>query len=56
VEFKGEKYGVMEFRKHYSGYLREFSNISQIRLELMKFTEYAPIEERLLRFKKEFCD
>lgn len=56
VEFKGEKYGVMEFRKHYSGYLREFANISQIRLELMKFNEYAPIEERLSRFRNEFCD
>jgi tRNA-dihydrouridine synthase B len=56
VEFKGEKYGVLEFRKHYSGYLREFSNISQIRLELMKFAEYAPIEERLIRFRNEFCN
>lgn len=56
VEFKGEKYGVMEFRKHYTGYLRDYSNISQIRLELMKFTEYRPIEERLLRFRDEFCN
>jgi tRNA-dihydrouridine synthase B len=56
VEFKGEKYGVMEFRKHYSGYLRDYSNISQIRLELMKFTEYQPIEERLLQFRDEFCE
>lgn len=56
VEFKGEKYGVLEFRKYYSGYLREFSNISQIRLELMKFVEYEPIEERLIKFRNEFCE
>jgi tRNA-dihydrouridine synthase B len=56
VEFKGEKYGVLEFRKHYSGYLRDYSNISQIRLELMKFAEYKPIEERLIRFRDEFCE
>lgn len=56
VEFKGEKYGVMEFRKHYSGYLREYSNISQIRLELMKFTEFKPIEERLIAFRETVCD
>ncbi len=56
VEFKGEKYGVMEFRKHYAGYLRDYSNISQIRLELMKFTEYRPIEERLIKFREEFCN
>ncbi len=53
IEFKGEKYGVIEFRKHYSGYLREHSNISQIRLELMKFSEYNQIENRLNRFKEE---
>jgi tRNA-dihydrouridine synthase B len=56
VEFKGEKYGVLEFRKHYSGYLREYSNISEIRLELMKYTDYKPIEERLIRFREEVCD
>jgi tRNA-dihydrouridine synthase B len=56
VEFKGEKYGVLEFRKHYSGYLREHSNISQIRLELMKYAEYKPIEERLIRFREEICN
>lgn len=56
VEFKGERYGVLEFRKHYAGYLRDYSNISQIRLELMKFVEYKPIEERLIRFREEFCN
>lgn len=56
IEFKGEKYGVIEFRKHYSGYLREHSNISQIRFELMKFSEYKQIEDRLNRFKEEIDD
>jgi len=52
VEHKGEKYGVMEFRKHYKGYFREIRNISSFRMELMKETEYKPIEEKLLSFKE----
>lgn len=49
-EFKGEGYGVLEFRKHYSGYLRNVKDVSKFRLELMQFKEYAPIEEKLNEF------
>ncbi|MBK8983063.1 MAG: tRNA-dihydrouridine synthase [Ignavibacteria bacterium] len=34
-ELKGEDLGVREFRKHYSGYLRNLKDISKFRLELM---------------------
>jgi tRNA-dihydrouridine synthase B len=50
VEEKGEKYGVMEFRKHYSGYLREQPGISQLRSELMRYTELEPIIERISEY------
>ncbi len=53
VELKGEKYGVMEFRKHYSGYFRNIKDVSKFRLELMQFSELAPIKEKLLNFKYE---
>jgi tRNA-dihydrouridine synthase B len=52
VELKGEKYGVLEFRKHYSGYLRNMQNVSKFRLELMQFTEFEPIKEKLLAVKE----
>jgi tRNA-dihydrouridine synthase B len=52
VELKDEGYGVLEFRKHYSGYLRNVADVSKFRLELMQFKEYAPIEEKLLQFKE----
>ena len=47
VELKGEKHGVMEFRKHYSGYLRELPGIGKFRLELMQYNEMQPILARL---------
>ncbi|MBX7043897.1 MAG: tRNA dihydrouridine synthase DusB [Ignavibacteria bacterium] len=54
VEYKGEKYGVKEFRKHYSGYLRGLRDVSKFRLELMQYEEFEPLAERLKRFKNEY--
>ncbi len=45
VQYKGERRGVLEFRKHYSGYLRNYPNISRVRMQLMQFTELQPILE-----------
>jgi len=53
VEEKGEKYGVLEFRKHYSGYLREQPGIAQLRAELMRYTELPPIIERIQAYAAE---
>jgi tRNA-dihydrouridine synthase B len=50
VEFKGERAGVIELRKHYSGFLRGMPNVSRVRMELMQFTEAMPILEHLTRF------
>ena len=54
VERKGEIYGVKEFRKHYSGYLRGLRDVSKFRLELMQFNDFEPLAERLRRFKEEY--
>lgn len=51
VELKGEKLGVREFRKHYSGYLRELPDISKFRMELMQINEFMPLETKLRNFK-----
>jgi tRNA-dihydrouridine synthase B len=50
VDYKGEKAGVIEMRKHYSGMLRGLPHVSTIRMELMQFTEAEPILEHLTRF------
>jgi len=50
VEYKGERSGVIELRKHYSGLLWGLPHVSRIRTELMQFTEAQPILDHLTRF------
>ncbi len=50
VEHKGERYGVLEFRKYYSGYLRTQPGVSRLRSDLMQFIEPRPIVERIGQF------
>jgi tRNA-dihydrouridine synthase B len=50
VEYKGERKGVIELRKHYAGFLRGMPHVSRVRTELMQFTEAGPILEHLTRF------
>lgn len=50
VQFKGERGGVIEFRKYYTGYLRNAPDVAKLRNELMKYTEVEPIIERLEMF------
>lgn len=54
-ELKGEALGVREFRKHYSGYLRDLRDVSKFRLELMQFNDYKSVENKLIKFKEEYC-
>jgi tRNA-dihydrouridine synthase B len=54
VELKGEKKGVLEFRKHYTGYFRDIKDIKSFRLELMQFDTMEPIVEKLLEFKENY--
>jgi tRNA-dihydrouridine synthase B len=49
VKVKGEKRGVLEHRKFYAGYQRGMYGAARIRSELMKFTEYNPVEDALLK-------
>ena len=50
VQMKGEHTGVLEFRKHYSGYLRNQPGVSKLRAEMMQLTELAPIVNKLREF------
>jgi tRNA-dihydrouridine synthase B len=50
VDQKGEKRAVLEFRKHYSGYMRDLPNVAKIRNELMQFAEVAPIIDHILQY------
>jgi tRNA-dihydrouridine synthase B len=56
VQYKGEKYGVLEFRKYYSGYLKGLPNIARLRAELMQLTELMPVVERIDRYRDEMAE
>lgn len=47
VQYKGEGKGVVEMRKHLSGYLKGLPHIAKFRLELMRFERIEPIFDRL---------
>jgi len=50
IKVKGERRGVLEHRKFYAGYQRGMYGAARIRSELMKLTEYNPVEEALLKY------
>jgi tRNA-dihydrouridine synthase B len=50
VRYKGERRGVIEHRKYYSGYLRGLPNVSKVRAELMQWTEVQPVIDRIMKF------
>lgn len=51
VIYKGEKRGVIEFRKYYAGYLHSFPNAAKIRNELMKLTKFDEVLENLMQLR-----
>ncbi|APF20250.1 TIM-barrel protein, nifR3 family [Caldithrix abyssi DSM 13497] len=51
VEYKGERRGVIEMRKHLSGYLKGLPHIARFRNELMRFERLEPIIEKLEMLK-----
>lgn len=53
VDFKGPRRGVIEFRKHWKGYLKDLPMAGAVRGELMQFTEEEPAVERLLAYAAE---
>lgn len=47
IELKGERRGVIEMRKHFSGYFRELNNFKPFRMELMQAIAIEQIHETL---------
>jgi tRNA-dihydrouridine synthase B len=50
VEYKGERRGVIEMRKHYAGYLHGIPNVVKFRISLMPYLEMDPVLEHLQLF------
>lgn len=55
IEHKGLPRGVIEFRKHWKGYLRDLPGAAEVRADLMQLTEPDPVVERLLRYAAELA-
>jgi tRNA-dihydrouridine synthase B len=53
VQYKGKKYGVQTFRKHYMGYLKGLPNVVALRGELMQYTTLEQVVERLQKYLNE---
>jgi len=53
VRERGEQRAVIEFRKHYSGYLRGLRNAAKLRSELMQHTTLDSVLTRLHVFEEE---
>jgi nifR3 family TIM-barrel protein len=51
AEYKGEKRGVLEMRKHYNGYLKGLPNISFFRAQLMQLTALDDVLNYLQEIK-----
>ncbi len=51
VEYKGEKYGIVEMRRHYSTYLKGLPGVSKVRNLLVRELDPAVIVELLAGFE-----
>jgi len=50
--WKGERYGLIEFRKHAVGYLKGLPNSHEVKTEMMRVTTLAQMEEVLERHRE----
>lgn len=53
VAYRGERRGVTSFRRYYTNYLKGLRDATRVRVELMGYTEFAPIEARLRAYQEE---
>jgi tRNA-dihydrouridine synthase B len=54
VEQKGERFGVIEFRKYYTGYLCRQPGISRLRMELMQYTKMQDVLDHIQKYLETF--
>lgn len=54
AEYRGERRGVMSFRRHYHGYLSGATNIAHLRKDLMQLEDVASVTKRLQQYLDEY--
>jgi tRNA-dihydrouridine synthase B len=53
IEYKGDRYGIIEFRKYWGGYLHAMPLASTVRKELVVMNTLEEIERRINRYREE---
>lgn len=53
IEYKGDRYGILEFRKYWGGYLHSMPLASMVRKDLVILNGVEEIERRLERYREE---
>lgn len=56
IEHKGETRGVLEMRKMYSAYLKEYRGVRHLRSELVRIEGVDELRDRLLRLRGELME
>ncbi len=52
IEWKGEKLGVLEMRRHYSNYFKDLPKIKNYRSELVQLNEYNEVLNKIKEIKE----
>jgi tRNA-dihydrouridine synthase B len=53
IDYKGDRYGIMEFRKYWGGYLHAVPLASAVRKELVVMNDLEDIYARVERYREE---
>lgn len=56
VQWKGEKLGVVEMRRHYANYFKCIPNFKQLRMSLVTLDSYEELEATLDLINRQFAD
>ncbi len=55
VEWKGEKLGILEMRRHYGNYFKALPNFKELRMKLVTCDNFTEICSLLHSFPQKFC-
>lgn len=56
IEWKGEKLGIFEMRRHYANYFKGIPNFKEYRMKLVSLQDYREIQEVLEEIKYSFSE
>jgi tRNA-dihydrouridine synthase len=56
VEWKGERLGVLEMRRHYANYFKGMKNFKPVRTALVEIDEYAELQAVLRQVAADYSD